>query len=105
MVLRMARPTRRSDSSFFVFRKRVPGDIRAQKRGGYVVFCFPGETPDAEPIKVTGAIGAEIKFSLKTRDPDIAKARQGLAEAHRLGLINGHEWRRGLLTAKMREVA
>jgi hypothetical protein len=77
----MTRPTRRPDSSLFLFRKRVPADVLAKKRGGHVVFCFPAEVADGEQIKITAAIGGEIKFSLKTRDPKVAKTRSGLAQA------------------------
>lgn len=45
------------------------------------MFSFPPEMGSGEPIRVTGTIGAEIKVSLRTRDPDVAKARIGLAQA------------------------
>lgn len=46
-----------------------------------MAFCFPAEAANVEPINVTAAIGDEIEFSLKTRDPKVAKTRSGLAQA------------------------
>lgn len=102
MVLRMARPARRSDGSFFLFRKRVPADAQAKKRGGHVVFSFPSEGVDGQPIRVTTAIGSEIKFSLRTRSPDVAKARNGLAEAQFQAFCEGV--RRGPTTLNHEQV-
>lgn len=81
MVLAMSRPSRRSDSAHFLFRKRVPADIQAKQAGGKVVFSFPPEMGSGEPIRVTGTIGTEVKVSLRTRDPEVAKARNGIAQA------------------------
>jgi hypothetical protein len=81
MVLLMARPVRRPDTSFIHFRKRVPADIQRLARGKTVTFVLPTHDP-AEPEIVTNVtLGAEVKFSLRTRDPTLAKSRAGLAAA------------------------
>ncbi len=83
MVLRMTRPAKRPDSTFLTFRKRVPADIREKAKGLRVTFQFPeaGEANPAATITVT--MGAEqVKVSLRTREPAVAKARTGIAEAH-----------------------
>lgn len=63
MVPAIARPSRRSESSSFLFRKRVPADIRPEQAGGKVVVSFPPETGSGEPIRVTGRIGGEVRVS------------------------------------------
>lgn len=80
MVLRMARPIRRPGSSFPYFRKRVPADVLRLARGRRIAFAFPGEADGAE-VTVSATIGPEVKVSLGTRDPGIAKCRHGLATA------------------------
>jgi integrase len=83
MVLRMTRPAKRPDSTFLTFRKRVPADIREKAKGLRVTFQFP-EAGEANPAAtVTVTMGAEqVKVSLRTREPAVAKARTGIAETH-----------------------
>lgn len=81
-TLRMSRPTRRSGSSVLTYRKRVPADLRDKARGGPVLIRFPAHGHEPE-CTVTATLGAsEVTFSLRTRDPHVAKARTGIAEAH-----------------------
>jgi len=81
MVLRMARPTRRKESSFLWFRKRVPADVQRTASGKRISFSFPAEVPGDPDIVVTTTLGTQVKFSLQTRDPAVAKQRHGLAAA------------------------
>jgi hypothetical protein len=82
MVLRMARPTRRKESSLLQFRRRIPADVQQAAVGRRVAFTFPGHTPADPPIIVHAALGrTQVRFSLRTRDPAVAKQRQGLATA------------------------
>ena len=81
MVLLMARPVRRPDTNFIHFRKRVPTDIQRLAKGKTFVFVIPGDAPDEPEIVATVTLGTEVKFSLRTRDPAIAKLRFGLASA------------------------
>ncbi|NNM72419.1 hypothetical protein [Enterovirga aerilata] len=75
----MTRPTRRSDSSYFQFQHRVPLDVVQKARGRSITFNFPAMGLDDEHT-TTAKLGVHVKFSLKTRDPDVSKARSGLAE-------------------------
>jgi hypothetical protein len=78
MVLQMTRPTRRGDSSFHWFRRRVPPDVAKRERGRKVALGFPA--PEAEgAATVTVTVGSVIKFSLRTGDAETAKVRTGLA--------------------------
>ncbi len=82
MVLHMTRPAKRPDSSFLTFRKRVPASLKDKARGRAVTFQFPeaGESNPAAVVTVT--MGDFVKVSLRTREPSVAKARTGIAEAH-----------------------
>lgn len=83
MVLRMTRPTKRTDSSFLTFRKRIPADLQKKARGRHVTFQFPEVGSDNPAFTVMALMGKEeVKVSLRTRDPAVAKARSGVAEAH-----------------------
>ena len=80
-MLRMARPTRRNSSSFHQFRKRVPADLRGRVTGTKLVVEFPASGADPAVV-VNATVGLnEVTFSLRTRDPAVAKARQGIATA------------------------
>ena len=79
MVLRMTRPTRRPDTSFLWYRKRVPAGVRKAAHGQCVAVTFPSEVPGAAPLVVHSKLGEEVHFSLRTRDPALAKERIGLA--------------------------
>jgi len=99
MSLRMTRPTKRADSSYEQFEKRVPGRILKQAAGRFFLIEFPPLGNDRSAI-VTGTLGPKVKFSLRTRDPDVAKARTGLAEAHLQRLYNAIEQRPSSLSHK-----
>ena len=81
MVLCMTRPTRRPRSSFFQYRKRVPADIQAAAHSQFLAITFPSEGPGDRPLVVRTQLRKQVKFSLQTRDPAIAKERTGLATA------------------------
>ncbi len=59
------------ESSYFVFRKRVPADLLAKAQGQRVTIEFPEDGEGRLMVSVT--IAPEIKFSLKARDPANAK--------------------------------
>lgn len=80
MALLMPRPIRRPDTSFLTFRARVPADVIEAARGQTIVLPFPSEGGEPEHIAFVRP-GNEVKFSLRTRDPAIAKSRHGLALA------------------------
>lgn len=83
MVLRMTRPTRRSDSASHIFRPRIPADLVEKARGRRVTFHFPEAGPSHPPFATTVTIGKEhVKVSLRTRDASIAKLRNAIAEEH-----------------------
>jgi hypothetical protein len=88
MSLRMTRPTKRTDSSYHQFEKRVPGKVLQRARGQFFMIEFTPLRGD-KPAIVTGHLGPKLKFSLKTRDPDVAKVRIGIAEAHFRRLFDG----------------
>lgn len=81
MAIRMTRPTQRSDSSLHQFRQRLPKGME-HGAGTKLVIRFPAAGGDAEHT-VNASIGrSEVKFSLNTRDPEVAKERTGIANAH-----------------------
>ncbi len=73
MPLRMARPMRRTESSFIQFRQRIPADVLAKARGLNLVVPV-GDQSAAITIERKAQ---DVKVSLRTRDPDEAKERQG----------------------------
>lgn len=77
----MPRPTRRPKSTFHIFRARVPADVMEAARGRTLAFPFPAEAGEREHV-VFATAGDEVKFSLRTRDPSVAKSRHGIALAH-----------------------
>lgn len=82
MALRMSRPVRLPHTSVLTFRKRIPADLRGKVTGRQVRIAFPAHGAEPE-CTVTATLGAaEVKFSLHTRDPQVATARSGLAEDH-----------------------
>jgi hypothetical protein len=81
MVLRMVRPTRRSGSSFIQYRRRVPSDVQKIAAGREVSIRLKRECAD-KPLAVSARLGKEVKFSLRTRDPSVAKERTAMATAH-----------------------
>ncbi|WP_234050129.1 MULTISPECIES: DUF6538 domain-containing protein [unclassified Xanthobacter] len=84
----MSRPTRRTGSTILAFRKRIPADLRGKVTGQSVLIHFPahGSEPACTVAVTLGA--AEVSFSLRTRDPHVAKARTGIAETHFQRLFN-----------------
>jgi hypothetical protein len=81
MAFGMAYVTSRADSSSHIFRLRTPADVLA--RGGMnrrVLIQFP-EFMFSRPFIAATTIGAEIKFSLRTRDHDVAQFRRSVALA------------------------
>ncbi|WP_336070833.1 DUF6538 domain-containing protein [Nitratireductor rhodophyticola] len=92
MVLRMARPTTRENSSQFQFRCRVPADIVEQARGKLVLVELPAMRSEP-PVVISATAGTFIKFSLRTRNPDVAKYRSVAANAQVTRHFNA--WRGG----------
>jgi integrase len=90
MSLKMTRPTRRADSSRYQYEKRIPADALKRAQGRFYIVEFPPFRGDKLAI-VTGHLGPKVKFSLKTRDPEVAKVRTGIAEAHLRRLIDAIE--------------
>jgi hypothetical protein len=81
MVLLMSRPAKRSGSTNYQYRKRVPADVQVAAHGQRLVITFPAEAQGEPDDTAIVTFGKEAKFSLKTRDPLIAKVRTGLATA------------------------
>src|SRR5262245_20011891 len=81
MVLRMTRPTRRPDSSFHQYRKRVPADIQKAAYGRCASIHFPSDVPGGPPVVIRATLKKEVGFSLRTRDPAAAKERTSIATA------------------------
>src|SRR5262245_23899484 len=81
MVLSMARPIRRSGSSIIHYRRRVPSDVQKIASGREVSIRLNGDCAD-KPLAVSARLGKEVKFSLRTRDPSVAKERHATATAH-----------------------
>lgn len=78
MLLRLVSPVRRNGSSILQFVQRIPADVWPRSIGtrleiplgdGFVTFTVTDKTPF-------------VRFSLRTRDPGEAKARQGAAIAY-----------------------
>ncbi len=80
MALRMPRPVRRRDTSFLSFRARVPADIVDAAKGQAIALAFPAEAGEPEHVALVRP-GREVKFSLRTRNPAVAKSRHGIALA------------------------
>ncbi len=93
MVLAMARPTSPPYSVFLQFRKRVPADILKRARGQRIAFKLPPGPPGQPDLVVSANLGSEVTFSLRTRDPSLAKLRHASAsvqlEAHCQALRTG----------------
>lgn len=79
MVLFMNRPTKRSGSSMALFRKRVPGAVLEVARGKPIAFTLSADAPRTKPLVVSATIAPEVKFSLRTSDPSLAKLRNAEA--------------------------
>lgn len=75
MLLSMARPIRRDSSSQIYFRKKLPQHLKAVALGKTVTLQLSPASPQDAPLVVSTRIGQEVKFSLQTADPDLAKVR------------------------------
>ncbi|WP_454915358.1 DUF6538 domain-containing protein [Xanthobacter sediminis] len=85
----MPRPTYRNGSSNLTLRKCIPADLRGKVTGQSVLIHFPAHGHEPE-CTVAATLGAtEVTFSLRTRDPQTAKARTGIAEDHLQRLFVG----------------
>lgn len=78
MALVMARPMRRPGSSFLTFRQRVPADLIGKATGHAVRIVLPAHGADPEHTVEARVGQGEVYFSLRSRDPATAKARQGI---------------------------
>ncbi|WKW50618.1 DUF6538 domain-containing protein [Rhodomicrobium lacus] len=81
MILAMARPTKRATSSIPQFRKATPADILSLAKGKRITIKLPAEIAGEPDELVSAKVGKEVTFSLRTRDPALAKARHGAATA------------------------
>ena len=82
MPLLMPRPMKRPTSAFHQLVQRIPADVAAKARG--LTLAIPvGET--VASIKVTPT-RKDIRTSLRTRDPQEARARQAVAVAYLEGM-------------------
>lgn len=101
MVLRMPRPTTRENSSFLQFRCRVPADIAQVARGKLVLVELPAASSEP-PVTVSATAGTFIKFSLRTRDPNVAKVRSAAANTQ----VNQQfaAWRSGPASLSQRQL-
>src|SRR5262245_6197559 len=72
MLLRMASPMKRPDSTVFYLRQRIPADVLAQARGQTL------RVPIGDGVAVVrlGRSADTVKASLHTRDPREAKERK-----------------------------
>ncbi|MEQ9209769.1 MAG: hypothetical protein RLN96_08000, partial [Pseudomonadales bacterium] len=69
---------KRQESSKHYFRQRIPLDILEKARGS--TLCFP--VGDKTVTKTISPTAKEVKVSLQTSDPSIAKTRQGIVAAY-----------------------
>lgn len=80
MVLRMARPTKRSNSSNVQFRQRVPIDLVEKLHGTVFVATLPPETLGGEPLQIRVKVGETITFSLRASSKTVYNARHAIAQ-------------------------
>ncbi|MGU3399498.1 DUF6538 domain-containing protein [Brucellaceae bacterium D45D] len=78
----MARPMRRKGSSFHQFRKRIPLDVLNKARGMTLALPVGNEVIH----NTIGLNAIEVTASLRTRDPNEAKARQSALLAYLEGV-------------------
>lgn len=78
MHIRMASPMRRSGSSIFQFRKRIPASLIGKAQG--TALAIP--VGDAFHHMVITANATHVMFPLQTRDPREAKERKAVATAY-----------------------
>ncbi len=81
MAYRMAHITQRPDSSHHMFRLRTPANVLAAgAMGKRILFDIPAFM-GSEPLLVRTTVGADIKFSLRTRVEEVAEFRRSVALA------------------------
>ena len=68
----------RNGSSPYQFLMRVPLKILARVKGRTLPISLP-PSGEEEPVLVSAKIGDLVKFSLRTRDLNVAKAREAVA--------------------------
>lgn len=78
MHIRMASPMRRSGSSIFQFRKRIPASLNGKAQG--TALAIP--VGDTIHQMVITANATHVIFPLQTRDPREAKERKAVATAY-----------------------
>jgi hypothetical protein len=81
MTIKMPSPSRRDDSTCIQCRMKVPVDVRDKAKGKTIFVPLPAIGGE-DAVTVTTRIGEHVKLSLRTRDPQAAKARHGAALAH-----------------------
>ena len=91
MLYRLVRSVKRSDSSLVQFVKRIPDDVLP--RAANLKLSIPLGDGESQHITISPKAQA-VRFSLRTRDPSLAKSRQ----AHVLAYLE-EVWR-GLRTTK-----
>ena len=76
---------RNGDSPVYQFLMRVPLKLLSRVKGRTVLISLPPSGEEA-PVLVRTKIGDFVKFSLRTRDQGVAKAREAVArsELHKL---------------------
>jgi len=72
----MAYITSPTDTLSHIFRLRKPADVLAYGGMNRRVLTQIPEFMNSQPLITTVAIGAEIKFSLRTREDDVAESPQ-----------------------------
>ncbi|MGY2932731.1 DUF6538 domain-containing protein [Bradyrhizobium sp. CW1] len=78
MNYRMAYLSKDNDSSFWSFRTRTPSDILRALDNDRALLTFE-QCMGSPAFVVSARIGAEVKFSLKTREVAIAEIRKNQA--------------------------
>jgi len=78
---KMAYGSKRSDSSKWQFRQRVPADVLAKVRGRRIIISFPSSGREP-PFTVETTIGNEVTFSTRTADENVYEARALIARTH-----------------------
>lgn len=78
---KMAYGSKRSDSSKWQFRQRVPADVLDKVRGRRIIISFPSSGKEP-PFTVETTIGNEVTFSTRTADENVYEARALVARSH-----------------------
>lgn len=89
MVLRMPRPTSRSDSANHQFQAHVPTELQERLRGRQAVLTLPSDTAGGPEMIVTATFGRVVKFSLRTTDRVLAANRNSAAVSQLAALYEG----------------